>query len=297
MQEYIKPRSATFPEWMRLIAYYTQRLVTSRRIRRAANFMLLFVLRARYTDSRIVNTKDYKNSTILKDSGIVRLTEILSETQCSEIRAYLFKENIVDQRGTGQEFTLDAIPNNCRLGDYSLETVVNCPYVMQAANLPELLRLATNYLGFAPTITSLSIRWSFPTHSAPDEVQNFHRDCEVGSFKVLIYLTDVDDQSGPHTFVDGSHRERMPVRLRPYPDDEVYKSYKKVTSVVGRAGTSIAIDTKGIHKGGVPTANPRLILGIQYSLLPCFIFRYSPIEYLGNVRLDKHVNRLIVRNG
>lgn len=294
MQEYIRFETASRAEILSLAIYYCQRMITSRTVRKFANFILLLALRLRYGNPRLLHGHKNKYASILKDVGIVRLGNILTEDQCAEIRAHLSMHRFVDSRGSGKSYNLAEIDGTCKMGDYDLATVINCPYVMQIANSPELVGLASSRLGFAPTITGLSIRWSFPSQSGPDSVQSFHRDCEVGSLKVMIYLTDVDTKSAPHTYVEGSHAERMPVRLHTYRDESVYKKYRSVSRVVGRAGTTFAIDTKGLHKGGVPSSRPRLILGIQYSLLPCFMFRYTAVKYLGHSYLDEYINRLIV---
>jgi len=65
-------------------------------------------------------------------------------------------------------------------------------------------------------------------------------------------------------------------------------------TVTGAAGTAFAIDTRGIHKGVPPLARPRLILCIQYSLLPCLIYEYAPVLRAG-ATVDRYINRLIVR--
>jgi hypothetical protein len=82
-------------------------------------------------------------------------------------------------------------------------------------------------------------------------------------------------------YVPGSHRERMPLRLRPYPDAEIARDYGAGVTVTGAAGTAFAIDTRGIHKGVPPLARPRLLLCIQYSLLPCLIYDDGPVDKMG----------------
>lgn len=298
MQTYISLRSAFGWDWLRLIAYYSQRLITNRAIRAVANRVLLRALKYRYGNGNENIEVDRNNSaaSILKDFGIVKLEDALSPEQCKDIRLHLRKKTLVDSRGSGLSFTLDQIPKGCRFGDYAFETVVNCPHVLQVANNPQLVGLAKATLGFAPTITGLSLRWTFPNASEPDAVQSFHRDCEVGSIKILIYLTDVDFQTGPHTYIKGSHNDRIPIRLKVSPDAEVNRMYKSSLTILGPAGTTLAIDTKGLHKGAKPVTKPRLLLGIQYSLLPCYIFRYAPIRYCGSEKLDKYMNRLMIKS-
>jgi hypothetical protein len=208
--------------------------------------------------------------------------------------AYLRQQNMVAVRGTGASFTLNAVPDGTRMADYPLETVVNCPHVMELANHPDLIAVATRYLGYTPTITLLTMRWSFPSETTDTDVQSFHRDSEPGSIKLLVYLTDVDYDSGPHRYAAGSHRDRMPLRLHNYSDAEVSQRHGGSLAFIGPAGTGVLIDSKGIHKGTPPMSGGRLLLGIQYSLLPCLIYQYRPVNYRGPIRFSRYVNRLMV---
>ena len=294
VQRYITPATASGSDLVRLAMYYCQRFVTSRRIRRVAHHVLLLVLRRRFSHSASVATRPDAAITRFREHGYLRLKNLLSDEQCREMLAWLASHALLDSRGTGALFMLDAIPGSCRMGDYSLETVVNCPHAMDIANHPDMLRLATDYLGFTPTITGLSMRWTFPGSGAPDVVQSFHRDCELGSFKLLIYLTDVQADSGPHTYIARSHRDRMPRRLRTYSDEEVLRDHGEGVTMLGSSGTTFAIDTRGLHKGAIPVGAPRLMLGVQYSLLPCLLFDYLPVPYTGPSTLAKYINRLVV---
>jgi len=291
MQTYIKIDNASNSDLVRLAAYYCQRFITSPWIRRMASIMLLFILRHRYGRSEYAVARQYSACPLFRQHGYINLKELLSKEQCAEMRLYLTAHTLLDSRGSGRCFTLDDIPEACKIGDYPLATVINCPHVMELANNKEILQLIVDYLGFTPVITGLSLRWTFPSSAAPDEVQSFHRDCEIGSLKLMVYLTDVDADSGPHTFAAGTHLDRMPVRLRRYSDDEVCT--ERVT-MLGAAGTSFAIDTRGLHKGTIPFKHPRLMLGVQYSLLPCLLFDYEPARYTGPSTFGQYVNRLVV---
>lgn len=226
--------------------------------------------------------------------GYLQMGQLLSKKQCEDIRAWLRPRKMVAMRGSGSTFSLENVPAGARFGDYPLDTVVNCPHVMELANHPAVLGMAAAYLGYTPRITLASLRWSFPTDTAAsDDVQQFHRDSEPGSIKLMVYLTDVDESSGPHTYVGGTHRDRMPLRLQRYSDEEILQRYRP-TVITGPAGTGFAIDTKGIHKGTPPIRQARLVLAIQYSLLPRLIYENDRVTYWGPVHLDPYINGLIV---
>lgn len=225
----------------------------------------------------------------------MELGKLLTREQCEDIHVYLAGHTMVDVRGTGKTYTIRDVPQGVKIGDYPLETIVNCPHVLDIANHPEIIRIMADYLGFKPTILTLGLRWSFPAETSADPVQSFHRDSEPGSAKLLIYLTNVDHVSGPHAYVEGTHRERMPLRLKPYSDDDIARKYGASVTIEGPAGTGFFIDTKGIHKGHLPVQKPRLLLGIQYALLPCLLYEYSPVKCKRADQFDPYINRLMIK--
>jgi hypothetical protein len=294
MQRYISLRDPSLRTVTRLMAYYAQRIMVSRRLRRASARLIQYALRYKYPSGQLGCVCSGLTQAFQKD-GYVSLGQVLTRTECDDIHEYLSDKRLLDNRGSGAEFNFLNRPDGVKLGDYTLETVVHCPHIMELANRAELVNLATEYLGFTPTVTNLSLRWSFPTDRPAGEVQTFHRDSEVGCFKILVYLTEVDMMSGPHVYVDRSHHNRMPLRLRLYSDEEIERSYEIQTTFTGPVGTAFAIDTKGIHKGVPPINRPRLILGIQYSLLPCLLYEYAPVQFKTASSFDAYINRLIVR--
>ncbi len=159
------------------------------------------------------------------------------------------------------------------------------------------IRIVTAYLGCKPTLSSIGLRWSFPSEGKAEATQRFHRDPDDWRFlKLFIYLTDVDAESGPHVYVAGSHRTAGSLFERLYTTEEVERRHgrESVWTIAGPRGMSFLADTYGIHRGAVPTSRPRLILQLQYSLLPVFAFLYRPVPVAPNPGLDRYVNRLLV---
>ena len=187
---------------------------------------------------------------------------------------------------------------NAALADYRLSDVVNCPQVMELANHPRLLGLAGSYLGCAPTISTIGIRWSRPCGQAAS-VQSFHRDPDDWKMvKFFTYLTDVTAGSGPHVFVAGSQRETPPLFARRYSDEEVADKYGKelCVTIEGPRGTMFLADTSGVHKGAAALTAPRLMLEVGYTVLPVYALDYHPKPLARSVfGLDPYINRLIVR--
>jgi hypothetical protein len=282
---------------LKLFGYYVQRVVTSRMIRHAAaraTVALLGTLHGRIERRRPVDAA----TASLRTQGHAPMGRLLSAEQCAEALAWLRERDMVAVRiatgGDSRTFRIDAVPAGVRIADFPLDSVVHCPHLLALANRPDLLGLATDYLGYTPTITLLGLRWSFPDAGMDADVQGFHRDSDAASVKLLVYLTDVDADAGPHSYVAGTHRDHMPLRLRRYADQDIVRRHGASVVVMGPAGTGFFIDTRGIHKGTPPKRRPRLVLMVQYSLLPCLIYDYTPVPYRGELRVDPYINRLVV---
>jgi hypothetical protein len=277
---------------IRAFLYYLQRIVVVRPLRRAIALCIAAVIRVRRRTR--IDVADAIGTRLAED-GCVRLPWVIPETALSDMLSYLAAKQVV-LRG-GSLVGADRVPAGQALADFPLATVLNCPHVMELANDPRLLRLATTYLGCTPTISSIGLRWSYPAPAAAS-VQRFHRDTdEWRILKVFAYLTDVDEESGPHIFLRGSHRGSRSIFARHYGDDEVKTRYSAAAPMVitGEHGTLFLADTAGIHKGELPTRRPRLLFEVGFTLLPVFCFRYAPERLTrGSLPLDRYINRLIV---
>ncbi len=202
-----------------------------------------------------------------------------------------------DRHDLATSFKLADVPSHVRLGDYPLQHVIACPHILALANSRALLELATSYIGCKPTISALSLRWSFPNAKGDQQLQAFHRDSDDWRYiKVMVYLTEVNASGGPHVYVRGSHLEPASLRLRFYPEAEVFAQYgaDRIISVTGPRGLGFAVDTAGVHKGQVPAMTRRLMLQIQYSLLPSYAYHYQPQHIAELHNFDRYINRLIL---
>jgi hypothetical protein len=293
MQKYLSLSGGSRHARLKLLGYYAQRVCTSRRLRRATTRAVIAGLGALHGQDGRARTLSPAVE-IMRAQGHVQLGRLLSAAQCAEMLAWLHQRPMIAARGSGLAFTFDEAPADARIGDFPLDTVVNCPHVLDLANHPDMLALAGGYLGYTPIITLMGLRWSFPGAGADADVQHFHRDVEPGSIKLFAYLTDVDAASGPHHYVARSHLDRMPLRMQRYADREVALRYGGSVAITGPAGTAFAIDVKGIHKGAPPVTHARLMLVIQYSLLPCLMYDYAPVLYRGRARFSTYTNRLMV---
>jgi hypothetical protein len=59
----------------------------------------------------------------------------------------------------------------------------------------------------------------------------------------------------------------------------------RVVTVTGQRGTAFFADTSGLHASPIPTSKPRLMLEIDYSLLPIFLPSLFAISACGRIGL------------
>ena len=283
------------------LMYYTQRVVTPLRLRKAVVRSLAGYLRVRHGMPEHKHSADLaheKTLATLHADGHALLGALLTQAQLDDIHRYLADKLLAPHGRNLPTFPSDQPPAGMRMAEYSLADTLACPHLLALANSPGLVRLAAQYIGCKPTISAIGLRWSYPQAGSGRGLQGFHRDCDDWRFiKVFVYLTDVDEAAGPHIYVTGTHQEHCSVRLQPYSDEEIVSRYgePRIASVTGPAGTGFAVDTRGIHKGLVPTQKPRLLLQIQYSLLPVYMYRYEAPQRTAPGQLDGYINRLFVR--
>ncbi|MBE8985965.1 phytanoyl-CoA dioxygenase family protein [Nostoc sp. LEGE 12450] len=135
-----------------------------------------------------------------------------------------------------------------------------------------ILALAQSYLGCKPIQDSVVMWWStnFEKEANSKAAQLYHFDMDRIKFiKFFIYLSEVTTQNGPHCYVRGSHQSK-PLELlqdRRFLDSEIEQHYSKqdIVEIIGSAGTIIAADTRGFHKGKHLQSGERLVLQIEYA--------------------------------
>ncbi|MGP9596345.1 MULTISPECIES: phytanoyl-CoA dioxygenase family protein [unclassified Psychrobacter] len=140
---------------------------------------------------------------------------------------------------------------------------------------PILLAMVQEYMGVPPIFNTPvaflnSARKVKSQRELSDTAQLYHHDMHRLQFvKLFIYLTDVDMESGPHTLIPGTHRNRPSEMWSDgrHTDGAVIKSglMDNEVNIVGPAGTVFLVDTSALHKGANPISNHRLMAQVQYT--------------------------------
>jgi hypothetical protein len=165
----------------------------------------------------------------------------------------------------------------------------NCLVLKKFLTSREVMSVVKNYLNTSSVSISAMFFISNPTiadeHQKNKVAQTFHWDNDFRKFlKFYIYLTDVDDDSGPHIFVEKTHKfkERRHSLCRVYDDESVYRYYEKIKRFTGKSGSSFFVDSYGLHKGEPPKKNSRIMLNIHFGSDKIL---YSPGDIYHNINL------------
>jgi hypothetical protein len=285
----------------RAALYYSQRLVVHPGLRSAVRsciatgISLAHPQKRMLADTRSHDADSSRILAVLKTDGIAIVPKI-SADRVTDIRQYLSDKDVVLRDGS--RIQREHVPAACTIADYPLDTVLNCPHLLSFANSSLNIRIATEYFGCLPTVSTVGIRWSFPGVRQKVTTQGFHRDTDDWHcVKFFVYLTDVDSGCGPHHYVQGSQHTRGAVFTRPIENGYVEKTFgrERITTIVGPAGTAFMGDMHGVHAGPIPSDTPRLMLEVGYTMLPVFALRYQPTSISPRPDIDRYINRLIVR--
>ena len=148
------------------------------------------------------------------------------------------------------------------------------------------LAIAKNYLNREKITLHTYCYISNPIKTSSIEqkknAQYFHYDCDYRKFlKIFVYLNNVYDDAGPHTFVKGTHKKREIIHLNAnrLDDEEINKYYdSKIIKFTGDAGSIIFEDTFGLHKGHMPEEKSRAMLVYEYGISPKIFYDGTEIE-------------------
>jgi Phytanoyl-CoA dioxygenase (PhyH) len=240
------------------------------------------------TRSRIANVISYFRSGIrhdeplqladLRNDGVIPMPGFLDKQQASQLyealSIHLCRDPWKPEHGM---FRLEDAPLGTHVAD--IPEAPTMQVVHRIAFHEELLALAKAYFGSTPYVDSIQAWWSLSGNELPEEAENFHRDNDgIRFLKFFLYLTDVDENSGPHKFVRSSHVQPELLARRRLGDEEVASAFgsDRILTMTGRAGDAFLEDTFGVHKGQLPVSGRRLLLQVRYSLTPT-IFRSNLI--------------------
>ncbi len=294
-------RCAYYAQRPRLAIFDAHRAIESQTVRDRLADVAAAVLRLRA--GQLPRTAgwepiDPEGASYLRHDGLVPIPPLLDEAQIEETVQWLASRACRAPYHVGSgTFLAEHAPPEVQIANYDDDSIMRAPHLLALANDPHILSMVEQFLGAKPTISNLSLWWSFPRANEAIEAQLFHRDVDDLRFcKLFVYLTDVDLDSGPHVFVHGSPTSSACRHIRRYHDDEVEAEFGSaaIEYLCGERGTTFVANTSGVHKGLPPLRTKRLLFQVQYSLFPIFSSKYRPVPLQTALGLDPYVNRLYV---
>ncbi len=152
----------------------------------------------------------------------------------------------------------------------------NNPFIPLALS-DVILATVNAYMRMFSYFFYLTLNVTTPVSEGSEAVQSqrWHGDPEDKKMcKVFLYLTDVDEGSGPFIYVSGTQhggrwrhlfREQPPRGFLPpdRPIDQIVQDCD-IKHYTGKAGTIIFCDTSGYHRGGYATTHERIMLTMGY---------------------------------
>jgi hypothetical protein len=246
-----------------------------------------------------LSSEEHIHLSNLNELGWTSVGEVLTIKDVDKLTKKLSDFPLTDRfRPELGEFSIENVPKNSHVASYLIENWNLFPEIIALANSDQFLKIAERYLGCVPTISNLQIWWSFPGHESAEDSENFHRDVDDWKFlKLFVYLTDVDEENGPHVYVQKSLKKHRTLEIRRYTDLEVESLFKKedIIQMLGKKGEGLMEDTFGFHKGQLAKSKRRLLLQIQYSINPIAIAEYP--TNMSDLNHDPYVNRLYLKIG
>jgi hypothetical protein len=215
------------------------------------------IIRVLNNNSYFVDSKKISELEINKLKNLTKKLYFKSQSKDSKLEHYTGLE--VPRMSTYKYYEEDLISENCVLD------IITNPYY---------INIAKNYLKTEPVLAAVNMWWStnYLKKASSEDAQQYHFDLErLKWLKFFIYLTDVNEENGPHVYVAGTHKAFS----KPYkflkkgyariPDEEVeaYYGIEKIKTITGKIGTVIIGDTSCFHKGTLPSGKPRLIFEFE----------------------------------
>lgn len=233
----------------------------------------------------------------LQSLGLLKFNKFLAKNEIDNLFERVSKLDMVDRfRPHLGKFSVNNAPDETHVADCLVTNWLEFPELVRVANDPKILSIVEQYLGCKPTISNLQLWWSFPGHQVAEEAENFHRDVDDWKFlKLFLYITDVDESSGPHVYVTKSIQSHRWLPIKRYSDERIVELFgsEDINILTGNAGDAFLEDTFGFHKGLVAKSKKRLLFQVQYSINDIAINKYAPVPFeISDMNIDRYINRL-----
>ena len=162
---------------------------------------------------------------------------------------------------------------------FGFKQKVNIPTSLANLLLNEkIIDTVNGYLGLCSRLVYCDIWHNIPRYDNEPMLDSelWHRDHEDKRlFKLILYLSDVEQSNGPLEYINGTHpggdRGRLysdyPPNCSHISDEDINEkvSSHHFYSCIGKSGTLIFFDARGIHRGGRAISSPRKVVVATYA--------------------------------
>ena len=159
--------------------------------------------------------------------------------------------------------------------DFKTQDLLDNEEVQKLLADVSIMAVAQAYLQCQPKSDVLGMWWhtAFSKEENAESATMYHFDMDrIKWLKFFFYLTDTRKDTGAHQFIEGSHNGNIPkkflqqgyARLNTKEVLDHYGEDKEIT-YEAPAGTIIAEDTSGLHRGNPVQRDDRLVFQIQFS--------------------------------
>jgi len=187
-----------------------------------------------------------------------------------------------------------------QINEYSEVIDFHNPFVRLALK-PVVLAIVNGYMNMYAKFHYYSVAAAIPVDegTVPLKSQRWHRDFDdKKTCKMFIYLSDVDEGSGPFMYIrETQYGARNHKKFPPVPSQGAYPPMEEVARVfskdeiqicTGKAGTVIFADTRGLHRGGFASKNRRIMFTAEYASEGAFL----PVRYQLSANFEKEIGKL-----
>ena len=225
----------------------------------------------------------------LNIDGVYIYNNFIDENTCNTIIEKISNSIFVKANSSINDIKFDNLTTGTNWIK-SQSDIIKIEEVQKIATNLFILKIAQNYLNCTPILAQTNLWISTPGNI--DQSNSFHQDYDdVNFLKIFIYLNDVDENNGPHSYVKGSLNNMItPDNYKPsdrLPDEYISQNYKdNVLKICGKKGTAIFEDTNGFHKGTILNSGIRYMLQLQYCCSTKLLD--NNIDFIHNLNINEN---------
>ena len=257
---------------------------------------------------KIIFSKDYalkknnnlkiikRNSENIRKKSFVKIDNIFSQNQILQIKKeFSHKKLKLDPiYGKYKKFNINDKIIKPHTGYIPSEKIFSNETIISGATNENLLNTVKLYFNSSFKLDWIWCWWSIPNEKSLGP-QLFHRDYESMNFlKFFVYLTDVNENNGPHQIISGSHEQDNFYKRERFNDFDINKKYKnEINTINGSSGTNFLANTFSIHRGLLPKQKRRLVLVYLFSVIPSNRCPKIPFMNVKDIQDENLKNKLI----